>query len=137
VTREKDGVWRALGYQLNFASAVESQPSPAAAVQKVSPAVKGSLGTAIVTRTVRNHFGEAKSCYDKALLRRPELANRPARLDVHFTVANSGKVSSIVVEENTLGDRDLETCVLERIATWSFPKTIRGDTRVVYPFVLR
>jgi TonB family protein len=97
-------------------------------------AVRGTLDREIVRRTIRRHLNEVKYCYETQLVRRPSLAGR---LSVQFAIAPSGQVATAVVQSSTLEDAAVESCVVQAVRRWDFPRPVGGGTVIVsYPFVL-
>jgi TonB family protein len=99
------------------------------------PIVTGALDMETVRRIVRQHNNETKYCYEKQLITRPDLAGR---VTVKFTIGGSGAVIAAAVQESTVEDRTLESCITDRIRRWGFPEPRGGGVVVVtYPFVFR
>jgi TonB family protein len=116
------------GGQITYSERKKRQPR--ISVGKVKS--KG-LDRDIVRRIVRSHINEVRSCYNKALTKNPHLEGRVL---VQFTILSNGKVSSAVIQENTLKNSDLASCIQKAIKRWRFP-TSKGISIVSYPFSLR
>jgi len=96
--------------------------------------VQGSLDRDIIRRIVRAHINEVRHCYNVGLNRDP--AQR-GRLVINFTIDPTGKVPTAEVQETTLTDAKIGTCVARALRRWKFPKPPGGGTiRVTYPFSL-
>jgi metallo-beta-lactamase class B len=94
----------------------------------------GEPNKAIIRAIIGRHFNEVKRCYEGELSRRPNLAGR---INVQFTIAASGKVIASVLAKSTLGNARVETCAVEAVRGWEFPKVRGGGVVIVeYPFVL-
>jgi len=106
-------------------------------VPEVSPGpseVRGTLDREIVRRVVRRHVNEIKHCYDLALTRRPSLAGR---LSVRFVIETGGRVLDAVIQDSSMADPTLESCVAMAVRRWSFPARPNGGLVIVtYPFTL-
>jgi hypothetical protein len=96
--------------------------------------VIGSLDKEIVKRVVHKHLNEVKFCYEKELLKRPEIAGRVL---TQFTIGSNGKVLASAVQASTLADPAAETCIAEAVRRWEFPRPEGGVVIVQYPFVLK
>ena len=94
-------------------------------VRIVTPQVQRGIRRDYVSRIARAHANELRYCYLRALERRPELSGR---LDVDFTIAASGKVTTAKVSRGTLRDDRVDTCVEGSIARWKFPKPRSKDS---------
>ena len=81
-----------------------------------------------VQRVVRAHTGAVKYCYEKELVRKPDLAGK---VTTHFVIDKNGVVTEATITDSTLGDAAVEECVLRQIRSWHFPAKA---TSVTYPF---
>ena len=96
--------------------------------------VRGTLDKEIVRRIIRRHINEVKYCYELGLARRRAL---DGRVVVQFTIASSGQVIASVLGSSTLGDAKVESCVVQTVRRWEFPRPLGGGLVIVsYPFVL-
>jgi len=96
--------------------------------------VQGSLDRDLIRRVVRAHIQEVRHCYDQALVRQPDLSGR---VEIGFTIAETGNVAASVVESTTVRDPAVGTCIAEAVRRWTFPRPNDGGPVVVrYPFVL-
>jgi hypothetical protein len=100
-------------------------------VRTLSVASSGGLSADQIRRAVRRHINEVRSCYEDALLRRPNLEGR---VSVRFMISATGTVQSSDME----GDATLTevgACIAQASRRWSFPSS-EGPTLVSYPFLL-
>jgi TonB family protein len=96
--------------------------------------VRGSLDKEIIRRIVRRHINEVRYCYDQALALKPTLGGRVV---VRFTIAPAGNVLASVLASSTLGSVAVESCVVNAVKRWEFPKPEGGGLVIVsYPFQL-
>ena len=103
-------------------------------VRQASPTVTGTLDRDIIRRIVRAHINEVRHCYNQALVR--DLATK-GRVGVRFTIGASGRVQTATAKTSSTGDEKLDTCVVDAVERWRFPKPKGGGEVVVtYPFVL-
>jgi hypothetical protein len=91
----------------------------------------GFLDAAEVTKRVKRALPAIKGCYERALPRNPTLAGR---LEIGFTVAPSGKVSSTRVGANELGPQ-VARCVEGVFRRMRFSEPQGGAAKFEYPFV--
>jgi len=97
--------------------------------------VRGALDKEIIRRIIRRHINEVKYCYQKELQANPELYGR---IIIQFTISPTGQVVSSVVQQTTMNNRAVETCIAMAVRRWLFPKPKGGGIVIVsYPFVLR
>lgn len=81
---------------------------------------------------VRGRKGAIQQCYEKELKRNPSLKGKVV---VRFNITPSGRTSEIEIEENTLGNEAVASCIRTTIRTWIFPFKPDSDVPVAYPFV--
>jgi len=120
------------------AGAVATLRSRVAGVPDVVPGharLRGALDKDIVRRYVRRHIREVRYCYSKVL---QASSNVGGRLVTRFVIDPTGRVIISQMERSTVGNREVEQCIVAAIRRWRFPKPNNGGTVIVtYPFVLR
>jgi hypothetical protein len=114
-----------------------SSGSRRAGAPEVKPSeitVRGALDKEIIRRIIRRHINEVRFCYEQALVKKPTLAGRTV---VQFTIAASGQVLTSVMQSSTLGSPQAESCIVQAVKRWEFPKPEGGGLVIVsYPFSL-
>jgi hypothetical protein len=86
-----------------------------------------------LNRIVRQHVRALQACYERALVKKPDLKGK---IVLSWTVEADGSVDEVEVESNTLGDPEVTRCLSAQPKTWTFPKPARGEpVRVSFPFV--
>lgn len=104
------------------------KPAPAAEVQ-------GSLSKDVITKVLKRHGNEVRSCYEQALRVRPELAGKIA---VKFIVGATGDVLQAEIASDTLGDESFKACMLNVVRSWKFPEPQGGgNVTITYPWVFQ
>lgn len=99
------------------------------------PIVSGSLDMETIRRIIRQHAAEYKYCYEKQLNVKRDLAGK---VTLKFTISGSGSVIAASVEDSTMGDRDVESCLVDKVKRWVFPEPKGGGIVIVkYPFVFK
>jgi outer membrane biosynthesis protein TonB len=81
---------------------------------------------------VRSRKSAIQGCYEKELKRTPTLKGKVV---VRFSITTSGRTSEIEIEENTLGNDAVGSCIKTLIRGWVFPFHPPSDVPVAYPFV--
>jgi outer membrane biosynthesis protein TonB len=102
-----------------------------AVVKSEAPAVDGDLDPAMVAKEVRSRLGAVKACYERALKRNPNLSGK---IVIHWTITQAGTVSGVDVEQDTLGDAEVASCIKQLVARWRFPAPSGGSVEVSFPF---
>jgi len=114
------------------AAAAEKKVS--GSVKSEAPAVDGELDPAMVAKEVRTRLGAIKACYERALKRNPTLSGKVV---IHWTITQAGTVSGVDVEQDTLGDAEVASCIKALVARWRFPAPAGGSVDVSFPFVFQ
>jgi hypothetical protein len=114
------------------AAAAEKKVS--GSVRSEAPAVDGELDPAMVAKEVRSRLGAIKACYERALKRNPTLSGKVV---IHWTITQAGTVSGVDVEQDTLGDAEVASCMKALVARWRFPAPAGGSVDVSFPFVFQ
>ncbi len=97
--------------------------------------VRGSLDKEIIRRIIRRHLNEVKFCYEKELMRKPDLFGR---VMIQFTISGAGAVIASMVQQSTMNNPSVEQCIAGAVRRWEFPKPQGGGIVIVsYPFVLK
>ncbi len=91
----------------------------------------GNLDRGIIQRRIRSNMARFRYCYEKRLQGNPSLGGK---LVVSFTIEASGRVVSARAVSSTLGDAQVEGCVVSGIHRLKFPSFTKGVVIVNYPF---
>lgn len=102
-----------------------------ARVSTGTPQVNGFLSREQIERVVRRHRRGLQYCYERELQNDPSLSGR---VSVNWTIDLEGRVSAASVTENTIGNRNVESCVLEEVRRMRFDQPDGGQVVVTYPF---
>lgn len=93
------------------------------------------LPKSIIARIIRAHRASVRLCYEEQLQRLPGLAGK---VRVDFEIAPDGSVKEATLHESTLGSREVEACVLDRVRKMEFPRPLGGEgVAVSFPFVFK
>ena len=106
-------------------------------VQTGSVAVLGAIDKELVRRVIQEHASQIRYCYEQELQRDPKLEGKVA---IRWVINADGRVSSPQVDTGatTLQNDKVHHCMMERIASWEFPKPKGGGIAVItYPWILR
>lgn len=94
--------------------------------------VRGSLDKEIIRRIIRRHINEVRFCYETELTKKSSLSGR---ISVQFTIAGTGQVIASVLQSSTMGNVRVESCVVQAVRRWEFPRPVAGGIVIVsYPF---
>ncbi|MHB1843821.1 MAG: AgmX/PglI C-terminal domain-containing protein [Deltaproteobacteria bacterium] len=97
--------------------------------------VVGSLSKDIIAKIIRRHWNEIKYCYETELNKNPNLYGK---VSVAFTIDGAGSVSDANVNETTMNNSNVESCMLTRVRRWRFPEPKGGgQVFVTYPWVFK
>jgi outer membrane biosynthesis protein TonB len=85
-----------------------------------------------LARYVKQRLKAIQNCYEKELKRNPSLKGKVV---VRFSITPSGRSGDIEVEENTLGNEGVASCIRTVIRGWIFPFKPTDNVAVAYPFL--
>ncbi len=95
----------------------------------------GSCERGVIGKTIGRHANEVRYCYEVELNKEPSLAGK---VSVSFSIDPSGVVGEASVFQSTLGNANVEQCLLSRIRRWKFPEPKGGGVCIInYPWVFR
>src|SRR3954454_14662218 len=114
--------------------AAASEKKVTGVVKSEAPAVDGELDPAMVAKEVRSRLGAIKACYERGLKRNPNLSGKVV---IHWTITQAGTVSGVDVEQDTMGDAEVASCIKSLVARWRFPAPSGGSVDVSFPFVFQ
>ncbi|HEY8211393.1 MAG TPA: AgmX/PglI C-terminal domain-containing protein [Myxococcaceae bacterium] len=102
-------------------------------VKDAAPEVESSnVDRDALARYVKARLKAIQNCYEKELKRNPSLKGK---VMVRFTITKAGRTGDIDIEENTMGNEAVASCIRTVIRSWIFPFKPDDDVPVSYPFV--
>ncbi|HUB09936.1 MAG TPA: adventurous gliding motility protein GltG [Myxococcales bacterium] len=105
------------------------------AISSGNPIVEGSLDKELIRRVIHQHRNQVRFCYESELVRHQGLNGK---VTVKFIISANGSVQRASVDQTTLGNATVESCIVSRVYQWQFPKPKGGGIVVVnYPFLLK
>ncbi len=91
----------------------------------------GSCDREAIARFVKLRIRAIVGCYERELKRNTSLRGK---VTVRFTIGENGRVTDVEIDENTLGNDAVISCIKTTVRLWAFP--IKGnECPVAYPFV--
>jgi len=111
----------------------ESAIRPAAGAAKLwnappeTPAQPDQAAVAAMKATIKEHMGRVNFCFAK---------NPDAKgvASIRFSINPDGSVSNVALPDSTLGNSEIEQCLLRRVALMRFPTFAGAPRTVVVPF---
>jgi hypothetical protein len=97
--------------------------------------VVGGLDREIIAQYIKTQLGQILYCYERQLSANPNLYGKIA---VKFTITGTGGVETQTINDTTLKNISVESCILNKISKWKFPEP-KGGTKVLvtYPFLFK
>ncbi|MBJ81193.1 MAG: hypothetical protein CMH60_07755 [Myxococcales bacterium] len=96
---------------------------------------KGCLSRAVVGRVIGRVNNQIRYCYEKELPRNPNLEGKIA---CQFVIGPTGSVISARIGESTMGDANVENCIMKVVKRLKFPPCAGGGTvDVTYPWIFK
>lgn len=97
--------------------------------------IVGGLDREVIAQYIKTQLGQILYCYERQLSANPNLYGKIA---VKFTIAGTGQVETQSINDTTLKNVSVESCILNKISKWKFPEP-KGGTKVLvtYPFLFK
>ncbi len=97
--------------------------------------ITGGLDREVIAQYIKTQLGQILYCYERQLSANPNLYGKIA---VKFTISGTGKVETQAINDTTLKNGSVESCILSKISKWKFPEP-KGGTKVLvtYPFLFK
>ena len=97
--------------------------------------VVGGLDKDVIMKVIKRHQNEIKFCYEQELQKNPQLGGKVA---VAWTIDPAGAVSDANVSESSIGNANVESCIVQRIRRWKFPEPAGGGVvNVTFPWIFK
>lgn len=91
-----------------------------------------------IRRVIRTKIHEVKSCYERALNVQEKGKRLEGKIVLGWEIVDKGQARNVKVKSSTLDNPQVENCIRDRLASWTFPEPPPGLVAEVqaYPFVL-
>jgi hypothetical protein len=83
----------------------------------------GKIDAKAVNKFINSNFGQVKACYERRLRTNSLLEGK---VDLNIGVNTRGRVTSVVVNRDTVRDAEMLGCVKRVVRGWKFPKPEGG-----------
>ena len=93
--------------------------------------VQGTYDRDAVGKVINEHVNEIRSCYERALLRDPNLGAGKVLLE--WTIGLGGSVTKVGAKVATIRSNEVVSCLLDTVRAMTFPKPTGGEVIVSYP----
>ena len=91
-----------------------------------------TVDKAALGRYIRSHLGAIQGCYERELKLNPALKGK---ITVRFVVTTAGRVGDASIDDDSVHDDAVSSCVLMRIRNWVFNFHPDEDAPVIFPFI--
>lgn len=97
--------------------------------------VRGALDKNVIRRVIRKSQNQVRFCYERELVKDPELAGR---ITVKFVISAKGTVVNTEIASTTMKNEAVERCLERVVQRMRFPAPRGGGIVMVnYPFIFR
>ncbi len=108
-------------------------------IQAGTAAVVGSIDKELIRKVIQEHAAQIRYCYEQELQRDPKLEGK---VSIRWIINADGRVQGTQVDTGggatTMQNGQVQRCMMDRIASWEFPKPKGGGIAVItYPWILR
>lgn len=95
----------------------------------------GTIDRNAVLRVIRSKQAIIRRCYEKELRFKKGLGGRVV---VRFVIGQGGKVTSASIDNSSLDDAGVESCLKNELVTWQFPDPpANSEAEVLFPFTFQ
>jgi len=126
-------VMLALGVFISAGLSSDAQADPGFMLADL-PTVIGAIDESLVTHVIWTHQSDIKKCYEDGLTRNPKIAGM---LEIKFLIGEDGAVMNSEIRSSTLGDEEVEACILDSFFQMDFPEPRRGRPYVMSKFTFQ
>ena len=88
---------------------------------------------AAIAREIRGRMSAVRGCYERALRRNPQLGGK---LTLRIAISPAGTVTAVDVDDETVGDAELGTCLRVLLLRWRFAPP-GSALEISFPFVFQ
>jgi hypothetical protein len=104
-------------------------------IREGAPQVEdGKVDAAAIAREIRARKKALAACYERALKATPTLAGK---LVIRFSLAAAGTVTSVDIEDESLGSPEVSACIKAVVLRWRFGALAEGPAELSFPFVFQ
>ncbi len=104
-----------------------------ASVSKDTPTVGKFCKKSDILRVAKARQTGIQYCYEKELARNPEINGK---VTIKWQIGLDGKVIDAWLDESTLKNGTVESCMMRAIRRWEFNKPNGGICEITFPFIL-
>lgn len=98
----------------------------------------GTIDREAVRRRIRHYLHEVRGCYNRELNKLEKGERLEGKIVFVWEIVAQGVARNVRVKSSTLNNANVENCIRQRLASWSFPEPPVGLTaEVSFPFYLR
>lgn len=99
---------------------------------------EGTIDREAVRRRVKHYLYEIRGCYVRELSKLEKGQRLEGKVVVKWEIIAKGAARNVQIDSSTLNNKNVENCIRQRLANWSFPEPPVGMTaEVTYPFYFR
>ena len=109
-----------------FAMIIAGEFSPSRP-EKVREPLVGEINKDLIDKVVRANRFDLQLCYELALRRNQGLSGG---MDIKWRLDSRGEVSELEINATSIHDRQMEKCLLRKLASWKFPRPNHGSVEI-------
>jgi hypothetical protein len=98
------------------------------------PSANGFCSREMIERVVRRHARGVRFCYERELQNDSELSGR---VTANWTIGLDGSVVNASITENSMNNRNVESCMVAEIRRMRFDQPDGGQCIISFPFTFR
>jgi hypothetical protein len=99
-------------------------------MKESTPTATGKLPIEIIRRVARRQVARIRYCYESALQKDATLKGK---ITMGFTIDSKGLAKDVKVEDATITDASVQSCIIKAFEALTFPEPESGTVSVKYP----
>ncbi len=84
--------------------------------------VEGTIDRRILLKIARNHLGQLRLCYEQAYKNNKKGNHKTDEISLYWVISPDGELKTVDLIQTTISGKKFETCILDAVKTWRFPK---------------
>ena len=108
--------------------------APLGFIHSELPVVLGAINEDLVSHVIYTHHKELRTCYEAGLESDEKMVGK---VSVKFIIGSDGMVVNSEIKHSTLGDEEVEGCIVDEFYNMDFPAPERGKAIVTAPFTFQ
>ena len=91
------------------------------------PIVEGTIDQRILLKIARTHLGQLRLCYEQVYKKNKKGNPKTDEFSLYWVISPDAELKTVDLIQTTIPGKKFETCILDAVKTWRFPKPKEHD----------